>query len=48
MEQSQMNEVLARFGHADFREGQRAPIEAVLRGDDAVVVMPTGAGKSLC
>lgn len=48
MEQSQTNEVLAQFGHADFREGQRAPIEAVLRGDDAVVVMPTGAGKSLC
>lgn len=39
---------LAKFGHAGFREGQRAPIEAVLRGDDAVVVMPTGSGKSLC
>ena len=36
------------FGHDDFRDGQRAPIEAVLSGHDAVVVMPTGSGKSLC
>ena len=48
MEGDQMKEALARFGHEDFREGQREPIEAVLRGEDAVVVMPTGAGKSLC
>ena len=48
MESNQLKEVLARFGHADFRDGQREPIEAVLRGEDAVVVMPTGAGKSLC
>ena len=48
MEDNQIRETLARFGHEDFREGQREPIEAVLRGEDAVVVMPTGAGKSLC
>ena len=36
------------FGHDDFRAGQYAPIEAVVNGRDAVVVMPTGAGKSLC
>ena len=48
MEDSQVKEALARFGHEDFREGQREPIGAVLRGEDAVVVMPTGAGKSLC
>ncbi|MCQ2395649.1 MAG: DEAD/DEAH box helicase, partial [Kiritimatiellae bacterium] len=36
------------FGHDDFRTGQYAPIEAVVNGRDAVVVMPTGAGKSLC
>ena len=48
MESEQLKEVLARFGHEDFREGQREPIEAVLRGEDAVVVMPTGAGKSIC
>ena len=48
MESELLKEALARFGHEDFREGQREPIEAVLRGEDAVVVMPTGAGKSLC
>lgn len=36
------------FGYADFRPGQYEPIEAVVAGRDAVVVMPTGAGKSLC
>ena len=36
------------FGFADFREGQREVIVAILEGKDAVVVMPTGSGKSLC
>src|SRR6476660_3002363 len=36
-----------RFGHADFRRGQWAPIEALLEGGDALVVMPTGSGKSI-
>ncbi len=36
------------FGHADFRTGQEPPIEAVLAGRDALVVLPTGGGKSLC
>src|SRR5512141_873843 len=36
-----------RFGHFDFRRGQWAPIKALLEGGDALVVMPTGAGKSL-
>src|SRR6267143_3050991 len=36
------------FGFADFREGQREVIGAILEGKDAVVVMPTGSGKSLC
>lgn len=36
------------FGFDDFREGQREVIAAVLGGKDAVVVMPTGSGKSLC
>lgn len=37
-----------RFGIRSFRQGQREAIEAVLGGRDAVVVMPTGSGKSLC
>ena len=36
-----------RFGHADFHAGQWPPINAVLRGRDALVVMPTGSGKSI-
>ncbi len=41
-------EVLRRvFGYESFRPGQRRVIEAVLRGDDCIAVMPTGAGKSL-
>ena len=38
----------AHFGFDDFREGQREVIGAILDGKDAVVVMPTGSGKSLC
>jgi ATP-dependent DNA helicase RecQ len=37
-----------RFGIAQFRPGQREIIEAVLAGEDALGVLPTGAGKSLC
>jgi ATP-dependent DNA helicase RecQ len=36
-----------RFGHADFRRGQWEPVRAVLGGRDALVVMPTGSGKSI-
>ncbi len=36
-----------RFGHADFRRGQWEPIRSVLGGRDALVVMPTGSGKSI-
>ncbi len=36
-----------RFGLPAFRGPQRAAIEAVLAGRDALVTMPTGAGKSL-
>ena len=36
-----------RFGHRDFQRGQWEPIEAAVTGRDALVVMPTGSGKSL-
>ncbi len=36
------------FGYPDFRPPQIRAIEAVLSGDDAVIVLPTGGGKSLC
>src|SRR5678816_1521112 len=36
-----------RFGHENFRKGQWEPIKALLDGRDALVVMPTGSGKSL-
>src|SRR5688572_6838617 len=36
------------FGFHALREGQERGIEAVLAGRDALVVMPTGSGKSLC
>ena len=36
-----------RFGHDDFQPGQWEPIRAVLEKRDALVVMPTGSGKSL-
>ncbi|MFZ5470806.1 MAG: RecQ family ATP-dependent DNA helicase [Myxococcota bacterium] len=40
---------LARhFALAEFRPGQAEVVSAVLAGRNAVVVMPTGAGKSLC
>ena len=36
------------FGHESFRPGQQEAVEAAFAGRDALVVMPTGSGKSLC
>ena len=42
-------EVLKRyFGYDAFRPGQGEVVRALLEGRDALCVMPTGAGKSLC
>lgn len=37
-----------RFGFENFRPGQREVISALLGGDSAVAIFPTGSGKSLC
>ena len=37
-----------RFGFPEFRPGQERAVTAVLAGQDALVVLPTGGGKSLC
>jgi len=36
------------FGYSQFRHQQQAIVEHVIAGDDALVLMPTGGGKSLC
>ena len=36
------------FGFSSFRDGQQTLIDATLAGRDALGVMPTGGGKSLC
>jgi ATP-dependent DNA helicase RecQ len=40
--------LLAHLGHRSFRTGQREAVAAALAGRDALIVMPTGGGKSLC
>jgi len=43
------NEILKQyFGYDSFREGQTEIIDALTSGRDALGVMPTGAGKSVC
>lgn len=47
--QTDASEVLARvFGYESFRGDQQAIVEHVIQGGDALVLMPTGGGKSLC
>jgi ATP-dependent DNA helicase RecQ len=41
-------ELRRHFGFEQFRPGQEEAVQAALEGRDALVVMPTGAGKSLC
>ena len=36
------------FGYTSFRSAQQAPVESLLKNEDVVAIMPTGAGKSIC
>ncbi|MEJ2735641.1 MAG: RecQ family ATP-dependent DNA helicase [Anaerolineae bacterium] len=48
-ERSRLEEALHQhFSYQAFRPGQADAIAAILRGESALTVMPTGAGKSLC
>ena len=48
MNEAQLTEALrSQFGHAGFRPGQLEAVEAVVAARDVLLVMPTGAGKSL-
>ncbi|MBL0939640.1 MAG: RecQ family ATP-dependent DNA helicase [Gemmatimonadaceae bacterium] len=40
--------LLECFGYPDFRPAQIRAVEAVLSGRDALLLLPTGGGKSLC
>jgi ATP-dependent DNA helicase RecQ len=49
MKQSSASQILHDiFGYASFRGAQQAIVEHVTNGGDALVLMPTGGGKSLC
>ncbi|MGQ0286636.1 DNA helicase RecQ [Pasteurellaceae bacterium 22721_9_1] len=46
---SQAQQVLQQvFGYQSFRKGQEEAIHAALQGQDSLIVMATGNGKSLC
>lgn len=36
------------FGYTSFRPAQEAPVASLLRNEDVIGIMPTGAGKSIC
>ncbi len=40
--------LLKYWGHESFRGSQKSVIDTVLQGQDAIALMPTGGGKSVC
>ncbi len=48
MEDTALNYLRNTFGYAEFRLQQKDIIQTLVNGGDAVVLMPTGGGKSLC
>lgn len=47
--ETQLTQILqSRFGLPSFRKGQLAILDSVMRRQDALAVLPTGGGKSLC
>jgi RecQ family ATP-dependent DNA helicase len=46
--QSRADALLEELGFRSWRPGQREAVEAALAGQDSLIVMPTGGGKSLC
>lgn len=48
MDDSALNYLQNTFGYPNFRLQQGEIVQTLIDGDDAVVLMPTGGGKSLC
>ena len=52
-QQAQMKQYALRmletyFGYTSFRPAQEAPVASLLRNEDVIGIMPTGAGKAIC
>ena len=48
LQQNPLDILHSVFGYESFRNQQSEIIEHILNGKDALILMPTGGGKSLC